>query len=130
MADFNVLRMLMLAGLVLWLPAQAQAPAEERPLSADVLEASQQRISALRRDVQSADEVVKQTEQENQEAQARLADARARAAATASALKAARAKQALAREAYRKEAAAFDALRLPSPATGGAKSAAASSVKP
>ena len=124
-----MLRMLILVGLLLSVPAHAQAPAEERSLSPDALEASQQRISSLRRDIQSADEAVKQAEQEYQEAQARLADARTRSAAATNTLKAARAKQALAREAHRREAAAFDSLR-DAPPPAGARSATVSSGKP
>ena len=124
--ESTVRRTLFVAAILLAMPVQAQAPAEERQVSVIPVEASQQRLTSLRRQVEAAEESARQAQQESREAKSRLDDARARDASATKSLQAARQEHARAQKAFQEEAVALEALRrgaTPMGSVGGAPTA-------
>jgi hypothetical protein len=120
MRDPVLREVLSLAGIFLAGSCLAQAPSEDRRLQLDAINAGQQRISALLRDLDSADARLKaaevdhkRAEQEAKDAAVRLEEARKRNDGAARALKQAQQQSALARKAYESESEAFERLRRP-----------------
>jgi hypothetical protein len=101
----------------------AQAPAEERRLDLDAINAGQQRISARLRSLDEADARLKAAEAEHRRAQqeakdaaARHDEARKRSEDASRALKQAQLQSAQARKAYESESESLERLRRPQPA--------------
>ena len=102
---------LLLAVMGIAMPALAQAPAEDRRLPADAVTATQQRITGLLREMETADQALKRAELDARAAAESLAVAKKQSDGASRALRDAQDRSQKARQAYEAEAQGLQRLR-------------------